>query len=274
MRAASGISMAALLLAGAALLMQGAGEARHVVAISHRGEHLHHPENTIPAFEEAIRVGADYIEADIQTTSDGMLVLSHDGAVDRCTNGSGQIRNMSFEQVEALDAGIKAGPQFAGTKIPTFDQVLELAHGHIGVYVDVKNASAAAIAQALEKHDMVEHSVIYRGGIPLLEEMQRINPKLNVMPESRSTDQVKQDIERLHPRVIAFGAGDFTPEIIGLAKQADAKVYVDRMGNTDQPEGWQAAIDAGADGIQTDRPGPLVEYLREKGYGEKGYARR
>src|SRR5580704_13968839 len=118
-----------------------AGQTRRVVAISHRGEHLHHPENTIPAFQEAIRVGADFIEVDVQTTSDGKLVLSHDGTVNRCTNGTGKVSEMTFDQIEALDAGIKRGPEFAGVKVPTFDQVLDLAHGRIGIYVDVKYAS-------------------------------------------------------------------------------------------------------------------------------------
>ena len=53
-----------------------ASETHHVVAIAHRGEHLHHPENTMPAFEEAIRLGADFIEVDVQTTADGKLVLT------------------------------------------------------------------------------------------------------------------------------------------------------------------------------------------------------
>src|SRR5258708_39228771 len=85
---------------------------RRVVAISHRGEHLHHPENTIPAFQEAIRLGADFIEVDVQTTADGKLVLSHDSTVDRCTNGQGKVSEMTFDQVEALDAGIKTSPEF------------------------------------------------------------------------------------------------------------------------------------------------------------------
>ena len=92
---------------------------RQIVAISHRGEHLQHPENTIPAYAEAIRVGADFFEADVQTTSDGKMVLSHDATVDRCTDGKGRVDSMTFDQIEALDAGIKKGPQFAGTKIPT-----------------------------------------------------------------------------------------------------------------------------------------------------------
>src|ERR1700722_107742 len=91
-----------------------------VVAISHRGEHLHHPENTIPAFEEAIRNGADFIEVDVRTSSDGKLILSHDGTVNRCTNGQGEVANMTFEELRALDAGIKSGPEFAGTRMPSF----------------------------------------------------------------------------------------------------------------------------------------------------------
>ena len=65
-------------------------QTRHVVAISHRGEHLHHPENTMPAFHEAIRLGADYFEVDVRTTADGKLILSHDATVNRCTNGQGE----------------------------------------------------------------------------------------------------------------------------------------------------------------------------------------
>jgi glycerophosphoryl diester phosphodiesterase len=242
-----------------------AAQTRRVVAIAHRGEHLHHPENTLPAFEEAIRVGADFIEVDVQTTADGKLVLSHDGTVDRCTNGHGKVSEMTFDQVEALDAGIKTGPEFAGTRIPTFDQALDLARGKIGIYVDVKNASARDLVAHIEGHGMTEHVVIYCG-LDLARKIQELNPKLKVMPESSSVEHSKLLVEQLHPRVIAFSARDFTPEIIAVAKQANALVYVDRMGATDGPEGWQSAIDAGADGIQTDRPGPLVEYLRQKGY--------
>ena len=249
------------LLAAALALAQP----RHVVAISHRGEHLHHPENTIPAYEEAIRLGADFIEVDVQTTSDGRLVLSHDATVNRCTNGQGRISEMTFEQVEALDAGIKSGPEFAGTRIPTFDQVLDLASGKIGVYVDVKNASAQDLVSHIDGHGMTDHVVIYCG-LDLAKQIQTLNSRLKVMPESNSVEHATLLVEQLHPKVVAYGARDFTPEIIAVAKRANAEVYVDRMGTTDAPEGWQSAIDAGADGIQTDRPGPLVEYLRQKGY--------
>jgi glycerophosphoryl diester phosphodiesterase len=249
----------------ALLLASAAWGQRQVVAISHRGEHLIRPENTIPAFEEAIRVDADFIEVDVQTTSDGALVLSHDNTVDRCTNGKGEIAKMTFDEVEQLDAGIKRGPQFAGVKIPTFDQALDLARGKIGIYVDVKNASAQDLVTHIDGHGMTDHVVIYCK-LDLARKILELNPRLKVMPESRTVENVGLLVEQLHPKVIAYSAGDWTPEIIQAAKDARALIYVDRMGNTDAPEGWQSAIDAGADGIQTDRPGPLVEYLREKGY--------
>jgi glycerophosphoryl diester phosphodiesterase len=96
----------------------------------------------MPAFEEAVRLGADYIEVDVRTTADGKLVLSHDGSVDRCTNGKGEVARMTFVEIRELDAGIKMGTEFAGTKIPTFDEVLDYARGKINIYVDVKQAAA------------------------------------------------------------------------------------------------------------------------------------
>ena len=240
-------------------------QTRRVVVISHRGEHLHHPENTMPAFEEAVRLGADYIEVDVRTTADGKLVLSHDATVDRCTNGTGEVAKMTFDQVRGLDAGIKKGPEFAGTRVPTFDEVLDFARGKINVYVDVKQVTAKVLVDHIVEHGMADHVVIYSGWIS--KDIQQLNPKLKIMPESVSLPMVQRIVAELHPQVIAFSAGDWKPEIIKLAKDSGAELYVDRQSEkTDNPEGWQAAIDAGADGIQTDRPGELVTYLRSKGY--------
>jgi glycerophosphoryl diester phosphodiesterase len=254
---------AALLLA--VTLPVAAQAVRPIVAISHRGEHLERPENTMPAFQEAIRVGADFFEVDVRTSSDGKLVLSHDATVDRCTNGTGNVAQMTFDQLEALDAGIKKGPQFAGTKIPTFDQVLDLARGKIGIYVDIKNVTAQNLVTHIEEHGMSDHVVMYCNA-NMCKQLLELNPKLKVMPESSSVEHAHMLVDLLHPTVIAYDQRDFKPEIIAVSKEAKAQIYVDVMGKTDAPEGWQEAIDAGADGLQSDRPGPLVEWLRAKGY--------
>lgn len=232
-----------------------------IVAISHRGEHLHHPENTIAAFQAAIDAGADFFELDVQTTSDGKLVLMHDGSVNRTTVATGRIHDMTFDQIRALDAGAKFSPEFAGTKVPTLDEAFDLAHGKINVYVDTKNADPKLLVDTILRHDMQDHVVIY-GNPFFLYEVQKIRPDLRVMPEAYSPDISKLLTRGMPLKVLAFSASDFNDETIQVAKQAKALIYVDRMGSTDGPEGWQAAIDKGANGIQTDRPAELVEYLK------------
>ena len=245
----------------------GAAQAqtRTVVAISHRGESVRHPENTMPAYRAAIEAGVDFIEVDIRTTADGQLVSMHDETVNRMTNGTGKVAEMTLAQIRMLDAGIKAGPQFAGTKVPTFDEILEYARGKAGIYLDSKRVSAADIVNALERHGMADQCVIY-AGVELLKQVAKLRPAIKVMPEASSVSVLTNLIEQLKPKVIAFDARDFTDEIIALARQAKADIYVDRFGKFDNPAGWQNAIDRGATGIQTDRPVELVEYLRSKRY--------
>jgi glycerophosphoryl diester phosphodiesterase len=250
-----------LLFVAAGVLL---GQGSRIVVISHRGEHLHHPENTIAAYKAAVDAGADFFETDVRTTSDGKLVIMHNDTVDGRTNGSGAVKDMTFDQVRALDAGIKFGAEFAGTQVPTFDEVLAFARGKIGVYVDTKRASAADIVAALERHEMQDHVVVY-GGFDYLAQVAALRPKIKVMPESVNAAIVKKLIAELKPQVIAFSARDFTDEIVGLARDAKAGIYVDRLGDTDRPEMWQDAVDRGATGIQTDRPAELVQYLRSKG---------
>ena len=239
-------------------------QTRTVAVISHRGEHLHHPENTMPAFEESVRAGADYIEVDVRTTSDGKLVLMHDRQVDRTTNGTGDVAQMTFDEIRALDAGFKFDQQFAGTKVPTFDEVLDYARGKIKIYVDVKQVSAKELVDHIVSHGMKDNVVIYSGRIA--KPIQELNPGLKIMLEAGRADFAQRLVDELHPKVLAFDANDFKPDVIAVAKKGGALVYVDRLGPADNPAAWQQAIDLGADGIQTDRPEELVKFLREKGY--------
>jgi glycerophosphoryl diester phosphodiesterase len=89
-----------------------------IKVIAHRGEHLHHPENTMPAFQAAIDAGADYFELDVRTTSDGKFVIMHDNTLDRTTNGTGEVHKHTFDEIRALDAGAKFSSSFAGPRYP------------------------------------------------------------------------------------------------------------------------------------------------------------
>jgi glycerophosphoryl diester phosphodiesterase len=232
-----------------------------IVAISHRGEHLHHPENTLPAYQAAIDAGADYFEVDVRTTSDGKLVLMHDDRVDRTTGGKGLVKELTFAQLRSLDAGATFSSQFAGTRIPSFDEALALAQGKIGIYVDTKDADPQALVAAIVGHAMQDHIVIY-GDPSLLRQVQKILPDLKVMPEAENLSHCRMLVKDLHPAVLAFDASDFKADVIACAQAAHAGIYVDRLGAYDNAGAWQEALDRGASGIQTDHPAELVQYLR------------
>jgi glycerophosphoryl diester phosphodiesterase len=245
------------------IMCTGLSAADRVAVIAHRGEHRAHPENTLPAFQAAIDAGADYFELDVRTTSDGRLVLMHDRTVDRTTNGAGAVREMTFDQIRALDAGAKFNPRFAGTRVPSFEEALALAHGKIGVYVDSKDIAPASLTEALAKADMSSAVVIY-GGAGFLQKVQALGPSLKVMPEAHGAATLEKLVAELKPRVAAFDAGDFKDDAIASAKHAGLDIYVDRLGPADNTAAWQDAVDRGASGIQTDRPAELVEFLRSR----------
>src|SRR3954453_8427155 len=84
---------------------------------AHRGAKTVAPENTIAAYEAAVKAGADYIELDVRRTRDGKLVIMHDSTVDRTTNGHGAVADLTSEGIETLDAG-------QGQRVPTFREAL------------------------------------------------------------------------------------------------------------------------------------------------------
>ncbi|MFS0883581.1 glycerophosphodiester phosphodiesterase [Metabacillus niabensis] len=114
------------------------GERKQVDNVAHRGATGYAPENTIAAFDLAVEMKADYIEIDVQRSKDGKLVLIHDTTVDRTTDGTGKVGDLTFDQLRSLDAGSWKGEQFVGEQIPTFEEILERYHGKVGILIELK----------------------------------------------------------------------------------------------------------------------------------------
>jgi len=231
--------------------------ASQIAVIAHRGDHVQHAENSIAAIESAAAIGADYAELDVRTTKDGKLVLMHDKTVDRTTDGHGEVKNMTGDQITHLTF-----KDYGGT-VPTFDEALDAAKGKIQIYLDWKNASPEAIFQILEKHGMVDQVVVY-GDLGELKKLQKLAPGIRVMPEAGTLDELKKEQRELKPVVVAFEQDDFKPEIVAQALQEKEEIFLDRLWAQDTPELWQDAIDKGVRGIQTNRPAELLEFLRAK----------
>ncbi len=122
---------------------------------AHRGASDTHPENTIAAFREAIRLGAQMIEFDVALSKDGELVLMHDRTIDRTTNGSGRPEDWLLADLKKLDAGSWKNSRFEGERIPTLGEALDVMPGNIwlnvhlkgGVELDKKNSAPDRIKE-------------------------------------------------------------------------------------------------------------------------------
>lgn len=105
---------------------------------AHRGAMATHPENTPAAFHEAIRCGAHMIEFDVQLTKDSHLVVIHDAAVNRTTNGSGCVSDLTLKEIKELDAGGWKSPEFKGERVPTMEEALSVMPVNIWLNVHLK----------------------------------------------------------------------------------------------------------------------------------------
>jgi glycerophosphoryl diester phosphodiesterase len=118
-------------------------KARRFLRVAHRGASAYAPENTIPAFELACAQGADVLELDVHFTRDGEVVVIHDARVDRTTDGRGEVAAMTWREIQALDAGVRFGDAFRGTRIPILRDVIERFAGRALLDVEIKAGVAS-----------------------------------------------------------------------------------------------------------------------------------
>lgn len=132
---------------------------------AHRGCMDTHPENTLPAFKEAIRLGAHMIEFDIQFTKDSVPILMHDATVDRTTNGTGNVSELTFAKIRRLDAGIKKAPEFEYTAVPTFEEILNMMPRNVWLNCHLKEdgVAGAKIAKIIQKSGRMHQAFITCG---------------------------------------------------------------------------------------------------------------
>ncbi len=133
---------------------------------AHRGACRVAPENTLPAFQAAMDLGADGVELDVQYSSDGKLMVFHNPTLEATTDGAGRITSHTCEELRALDAGAKFDAGFAGTRIPTLDEVLDLLRGKLLVNIELKALTPTTfnmgtdVVAAVRAHDMADQVLL------------------------------------------------------------------------------------------------------------------
>src|SRR6185436_19240053 len=152
-----------------------------MMVIAHRGASSYAPENTLAAFDLALRMEVRHIELDVDFTSDSHVVVIHDDTVDRTTNGSGPVTSHTLAALRGFDAGSWFGTQFAGERIPTFDEVLARYKGRAHIHTEIKGHSPSLsqrTADVIRTHGMEGQLTMTSFQKVRLEEMRAYAPEL------------------------------------------------------------------------------------------------
>lgn len=141
------------------------------IIFAHRGASAHAPENTLAAFELAVKLGAPAIEFDVKLTSDRQVVILHDQTLNRTTSGSGAVTKQPLAALRELDAGSWKSAEYRGEKIPTLDEVFEAVGKKLLINVELTNYATPfdglvhEVAKLVKKHRLQER-VIFSSFFP------------------------------------------------------------------------------------------------------------
>lgn len=132
---------------------------------AHRGGAALRPENTLAAIREALRLGAGQVEIDLRRTADGAVVAMHDARVDRTTDGRGAVADLRLAELQALDAGSHFHPRFAGERVPTLEEVLEVLPRDVWINLQIKRGEpiAARVVRTLVRDDRLHQAFVACG---------------------------------------------------------------------------------------------------------------
>jgi len=229
-----------------------------VYVVAHRGAHQGIPENTLAAYERAIELGCDFVEIDVRTTKDGKFVSIHNATIDAYVIGqTGRVKDMTLEELRALDIGSKVGEKWKGAKVPTFEEILDLCKGKIGIYLDLKDAPVPALVELVKARGM-EHEVIWYVNGSNLDSLRESCGECMEMPDPGPETNLARLISEKKPRIIASVWKHCTQNFVKTGQQSGALVIVDEAGT----ECWDDLLAWGVNGIQTDHPEELIMRLK------------
>jgi len=233
------------------------------------------PEDTLSAYRAGIALGIEYVETDPRPTMDGVLVNIHDDTVDRTTDGTGAVDQMTFEQVRALHirADGLAG-DFSCERVPTLREILETCRGRVIVVIDAnKTDRVDLLVQAIREADAVDSVVFSTSSIDKVRRALAMEPRIRAHIRPDTVAAIAQQLDMLAPVVPAIvelrradvraGASivhargsrvatDIFGEDAVAAIRGDTSLYLN-------------AFNEGADIVQSDRPSQVLDALRRAG---------
>jgi glycerophosphoryl diester phosphodiesterase len=264
-----------------------AAHSRRILVHGHRGARAMRPENTIPAFEYAIRAGVDVLEMDMAVTCDNVIVISHDPILEApvCTGPRPRaiIHELTLAEVRQWDCGAVRNPNFPkqtpvpGTKMPTLDEVLSLSKlGKFEFNIETKSFAdkpeytpspeefVRLFLAEVGKHHLEKRVMLQSFDFRTLVACERMAPHMRrvALTESDQRDFVTIAAEGGHAQIVSPNYELVTKEKVDGAHRAGLQVV---PWTVNKPADWDRMIQAGVDAIISDDPAELIAYLRSKG---------
>jgi glycerophosphoryl diester phosphodiesterase len=233
---------------------------RSPLVIAHRGASSYAPENTIAAFKKAVDMGFDLIENDVRRTIDGTIVVSHDGSLDRCTDGSGQIAELTLDQVKAASAGIKFAPEYKDERIPTLEEALKAVPANVGYCIELKVPGLAEdVVRTVEQAGHVGRTVIFAFDGSNGPIVKAANPLISFLhlvggPAEEKIARVPKIIEdamMYQADIVGIAHNLLSPELVNAARHRGLSVWV---WTVDDFERARECVLGGVDGIISNKP--------------------
>lgn len=224
-----------------------------VFAIAHRGASAYAPENTVAAFDEAVRLGALAVEFDVRLTADGVPVVLHDETLDRTTSGRGRVDNYRWLDLLRFEAGSWFAPHFAAVRIPTLEEAFAALAGRAAPVIELKvPLDPVVLTKMLDRFALLEDAVVLSFEPAWLKALRRHTPALalGLLTADYGPATLAQTTA-VDADYLVLSTGALGPQKIADAKAAGLEVWA----FTANDVGMMAACAAlGVVGIITDRP--------------------
>jgi glycerophosphoryl diester phosphodiesterase len=232
---------------------------------AHRGGREWAPENTMAAFRNSLDLGVFGIELDVQRCSTGELLVFHDHDIGRTTNGAGLFKNCTFDELRRLSAGLWFDREFRSEKIPLLSEVLELVDGKVTLNIEIKNLPADYpgieddLIEMLNDYPHMDRVVFSSFDNRLTKVMQQKRPDWHY---AILLDGIPDDIAAM---ANSIGARYWHPNyesLLGNAcDEAKAAGLLINVWTANQERDWARLLEMHVDGIITDDPEGLVNFL-------------
>jgi len=238
------------------------------ILFAHRGDLAYAPENTLPAFQQALQKGADGVELDSKLTADGHVIVMHDSTVDRTTDGKGRVASFTLEAIRVLDAGKWFNEKFAGTKVPLLEEVFEVVGKDKMINIELKSYDTSRdslmikVCELIKRHNN-QSQILFSSFFP-----STLKIAAQTLPEVPRGLLAMRGVLGLWPRSFGFMFGDYqalhphisstSREQIQRAHRLNRRVHVWTVNTSkeiNQLKEW------GVDGIITDDPQMAVRAL-------------